>query len=100
MDQIERYYLEQAGGGGNYYIGRYQKGHGIGSLFSALYRTGLPLIKPLIKPLIARGIKAVGQHVLTKATESLVSSSKPKKRKTPKRLTKRRITTSKVKRLI
>jgi len=98
MDSLERYYLDQAGGGGKYYIGRHQRGHGIGSLFATLFRTALPFIKSGAKI----GAKAIGQHVLKKASEKLVSAtSQPKRRPNPsKRRRKIGHTATKIKRLI
>ena len=100
---IEKFYLDQAGGGGKYYIGRHQRGHGIGSLFAGLFRTALPIIKPLFKRGIKAGAKAVGRHVLKKAAEKIVSAQPSGKRKKPRRVKrskKKRVVAAKIKRLI
>ena len=48
------YYARQAGGALPYFVSaRYQRGHGLGSLFSGLVRSAMPLIK--------RGAVAVGK---------------------------------------
>lgn len=54
-DIYVKYYLEQAGGGNQvYYRGtRLQRGYGIGSIFSRLFRFAMPLLK--------RGASHVGQ---------------------------------------
>ena len=66
---IERYYLNQAGGGGeNVFRGtRIQKGHGIGGLFRGLFKSVKPLLKSgmnNIKPILKKGVKFVGQQAL------------------------------------
>ena len=51
------YYARQAGGALPYFAGaQYQRGHGLGSLFSGLLRSAMPLIK--------RGAVALGKGAL------------------------------------
>ena len=51
------YYARQAGGALPYFAGaQYQRGHGLGSLFSGLLRSAMPLIK--------RGAVALGRGAL------------------------------------
>ena len=102
MNAIEKYYMDQAGGGGKYYIGRHQRGHGIGSLFASLFRTALPILKPLVTRGIKVGAKAVGRHVLKRVAEKIASAQPPRKkakqvRRKPK---KKRVVNTKIKRLI
>ena len=68
---FERYYLNQAGGGGvgeNVFRGtRIQRGHGIGGLFRGLFKSVKPLLKSgmkNIKPILKKGMKFVGQQAL------------------------------------
>ena len=46
-DSIADYYLQQAGKGANFYYqgAPLQRGYGLGSIFSALFRSAVPLIK-------------------------------------------------------
>jgi hypothetical protein len=54
-DAYEQYYLNQSGDGGMpvFYGAHMQRGHGIGSLFSGLFRTIFPIFKKLA-PVIGR----------------------------------------------
>lgn len=53
----EDYYVNQSGSGVPVFQGtRMQRGHGLGSVFSGLFRSALPLI--------ARGAKALGKRAL------------------------------------
>ena len=53
----ENYYLNQVGNGGPFFSGpRYQKGYGLGNIFSSIAKTVLPLVKS--------GAKAIGKEVL------------------------------------
>jgi hypothetical protein len=46
------YYLNQAGRGYPVYVGkRYQRGHGLGSIFGSLFKSAFPLLKKGNKPL-------------------------------------------------
>jgi len=61
---LEDYYIQQLGGGGGYPIfvgGRSQKGRGLGSLFSSLFRNVIPLLK--------RGLSAFGKHAIRTGLE-------------------------------
>ena len=65
------YYLNQAGRGYPVYVGtRYQRGHGLGSIFGSLFKSAVPLLK--------RGAKASdvmeGQNV-TQAAKSRLKST-------------------------
>jgi hypothetical protein len=54
----EDYYVNQAGGGLPYFAGaRIQRGHGLGSILSGLFRSALPLLK--------RGAMALGRQALS-----------------------------------
>jgi hypothetical protein len=47
-----KYYLNQAGRGYHVYVGkRYQRGHGLGSIFGSLFKSAFPLLKRGNKPL-------------------------------------------------
>jgi hypothetical protein len=51
------YYLHQAGRGYPVYVGtRYQRGHGLGSIFGALFKVAVPLLK--------KGAKTLGRKAL------------------------------------
>ena len=51
------YYLNQAGRGYPVYVGtRYQRGHGLGSIFGSLFKSAVPLLK--------RGAKTLGREAL------------------------------------
>ena len=53
----EDYYLHQAGGGYPVYAGsRYQRGHGLGSVFGGLFKAAAPLLK--------KGAQALGREAL------------------------------------
>ena len=62
-DQYESYYLNQSGGGQIpiFVEGRGQKGHGLGSLLSGLFRSAFPMIK--------RGLATFGKHALKTGLE-------------------------------
>ena len=58
----ENYYVTQVGKGMPYYLGRqFQRGYGLGGLFSSIGRAVLPMIKS--------GIKTVGKEVLRSGAE-------------------------------
>lgn len=58
----ERYYLEQSGSGVPVFVGsRGQRGHGLGSLLSSLFRSAFPMIK--------RGLATFGKHALKTGLE-------------------------------
>ena len=51
------YYLNQTGRGYPVYVGtRYQRGHGLGSIFGSLFKSAVPLLK--------RGAKTLGREAL------------------------------------
>lgn len=53
---FEDYYVQQAGGGLNYYQGSvYQRGYGLGGLFRSFFRVAMPLFKS--------GAKVVGKQL-------------------------------------
>jgi len=82
MNDIERYYHAQAGGGGfPYYVGQYQRGHGIGSIFSSLFRTAVPFLTRGLKA----GGKAIGKAVLRKVVGKISGESSARRRKAPPR---------------
>ena len=62
----EDYYVNQGGGGGMpYFAGaRRQRGHGLGSLLSGLFRSALPLLKQramyLAKKVLSTGAQMAG----------------------------------------
>ena len=60
---FEDYYVNQAGNGYNpVFVGsRIQRGHGIGSIFSGLFKAAAPLLK--------RGAKAIGKQALSTGME-------------------------------
>ena len=59
---FDRYYLDQAGSGNNVFAGsRTQRGHGLGSIFSGLFKAAAPLLK--------RGAKALGTQALKTGME-------------------------------
>ena len=80
MTAVEKYYFDQAGGS-PYFIGRSQRGHGIGSLFAGLFRTAVPLITPLLKRGLKAGGKAIGRAVLKRVVRKIGESDpRPVKR--------------------
>ena len=61
-DQYESYYVTQSGNGLSVFQGsRGQKGHGLGSMLSGLFRSALPMIK--------RGLASFGKHALKTGLE-------------------------------
>ena len=60
---FEDYYVNQAGNGYNpvFSGSRMQRGHGIGSVFSGLFKAAAPLLK--------RGAKAIGKQALSTGME-------------------------------
>ena len=63
-DLYQRYYVNQAGSGLPVFHGReYQRGYGIGSVFSGLSK--------LVMPLIKSGAKALGKQALQSGTQVL-----------------------------
>lgn len=65
---FDRYYLNQAGGGGRGDVfrgSRMQRGHGIGGLFKGLFKSVKPLLKSGMKtvaPILKKGARAVGKQ--------------------------------------
>ena len=58
----EDYYLNQSGSGLPVFVGsRGQRGHGLGSMLSGLFRSAMPLIK--------RGLASFGRHALKTGLE-------------------------------
>ena len=58
----EQYYLNQAGNGYPVFAGsRMQRGYGLGSIFSGLFKAATPLLK--------RGAKALGKQALSTGME-------------------------------
>jgi hypothetical protein len=58
----ENYYNDQAGNGIPVFSGKmYQRGHGLGNIFSSLVRTAVPLVK--------RGLQSVGKRALQTGLE-------------------------------
>ena len=61
-DLYESYYINQSGHGLSVFQGsRGQRGHGLGSMLSGLFRSALPMIK--------RGLSAFGKHALKSGLE-------------------------------
>jgi hypothetical protein len=61
---FENYYCCQSGDGMPVFAGaRYQRGHGIGSLFSGLFRSIMPLIKKAA-PIIGRKALEAGANII------------------------------------
>jgi len=83
MNHIERYYINQAGSGGvgPVFVGRPQRGYGIGSLFAGLFKYAVPILKPLL----AKGAKAVGKAVLKRVSNQIAGNTPPVKRLRGKR---------------
>jgi len=83
MNHIERYYTNQAGSGGvgPVFVGRPQRGYGIGSLFAGLFRYAIPILKPLL----VKGAKAVGKAVLKRVSNRISDNARPVKRLKAKR---------------
>ena len=65
---FDRYYLNQAGGGGVVFKGaRMQRGHGLGGLFSGILKSAIPLLKSGLKaavPMFKRGAMTLGKQML------------------------------------
>jgi hypothetical protein len=63
QSDVDNYYQNQASG---YYSGpMVQRGHGLGGLFSSLFRT----IAPMIAPVLKSGAKAVAREALRTGTQ-------------------------------
>jgi len=61
-DMYESYYINQSGTGASVFQGsRGQRGHGLGSMLSGLFRSALPMLK--------RGLAAFGKHALKTGLE-------------------------------
>ena len=61
-DLYETYYLDQSGSGIPVFSGsRGQRGHGLGSLLSGLFRNAIPMLK--------RGLATFGRHALKTGLE-------------------------------
>ena len=97
---IKRYYLNQAGDGFPVYAGTpyYQRGHGIGSIFSGLFKAATPLLKTAAKSLGKKALRVGAQvandvlegqnlktagkrRILEAGTSTLKSLTNPIKRK-------------------
>lgn len=78
----QEYYNHQAGSGiGTVYRGnQFQRGHGVGSFFSGLFRSILPVLK--------KGVKAVGKEALSSGIHFLgdLSENQPAKESFKKRI--------------
>ncbi len=62
------YYMEQAGGGYNYYKGNvYQQGYGLGSTFKRFFKWIVPIFKEHALPKIESGLKHVGNEAIITA---------------------------------
>ena len=64
------YYMDQAGGGSDYNYFRgdvYQKGRGLGRMFSNLMKWVSPLVKKHAFPKFESGLKSVGREFLSTA---------------------------------
>ena len=63
---LQNYYINQARGGTpSYYVGpSHQKGHGLGGIFSSLFRAAMPVFKS-VAPVLKRGAKAVAREAIT-----------------------------------
>ncbi len=66
MATFRKYYEQQSRGNlPSYYIGpAYQRGHGLGGIFSSLFRAAVPLFK-MAKPVVKSGAKALAKEALT-----------------------------------
>ena len=42
-----------------------QRGHGLGGIFSSIFRTVAPIFRGVVAPLLKRGAKAVGKQAIT-----------------------------------
>ncbi len=81
MVDYERYYRNQAGGGGNFFKGApIQRGYGLGNILGGLFRAALPILKQgattLGKQALRTGVNIAsdalnGQHVQSAAKERL-----------------------------
>ena len=78
------YYLHQAGRGYPVYVGtRYQRGHGLGSIFGGLFKAAVPLLKKSVKTLSREALKTglniaedvVAGKNLKQATKSRLKST-------------------------
>lgn len=63
-DLLTHYYLDQAGNGGIYQGSSFQKGYGIGSFLSGLFRSVLPLLKRS-GAVISRELVKSGENILS-----------------------------------
>jgi hypothetical protein len=100
---IDNYYQNQARG---YYSGpMVQRGHGLGGLFSSLFRT----IAPLIAPVLKSGAKAVAKEALrtgTQVASDFISGDKiseamrARGSQAAKRLTKRAVKSEPIRRIL
>ena len=63
---LHNYYAQQAKGGHPaYYIGpSYQRGHGLGGIFSSLFRAAIPIFKS-VSPALKQGAKALAREAIT-----------------------------------
>lgn len=59
------YYLNQIGSGLPAFVGsRYQRGHGLGSMFKSLFRWISPIFKTHALPVLSQGAKTVGEEAI------------------------------------
>ena len=63
---LNSYYMNQAQGNHPaYYIGpSFQKGHGLGGIFSSLFRAAVPIFKT-VSPVLKQGAKAVAREAIS-----------------------------------
>jgi hypothetical protein len=62
---FEQYYVNQCGGGLPVFVGaRMQRGHGIGSIFSGLFRSIFPIIKR-VAPVIGKKALQTGVNIIS-----------------------------------
>ena len=105
------YYIHQAGQGYPVFAGRrYQRGHGLGSVFGGLFKAAMPLLKKgtktlerealkiNIKQAATSRLKSTGENLLQKAMDTVgppgqrVLKGPAKRKKTRRRQTKQRNT--------
>ena len=76
------YYARQSGGVLPYFVGaRYQRGHGLGSLFGGLLRIAMPLIKrgavALGSGALETGVRIADSHIVEHQPIASLDSSRP-----------------------
>ena len=99
------YYILQVGKGYPVFAGRrYQRGHGLGSIFGGLFKAAMPLLKKGTKTLereaLKTGLNIAGENLLQKAMDTVgppgqrVLKGPAKRKKTRRRQTKQRNTSN------